>query len=71
MTTPMDSQNIIQRVLKITYTMIMHIYIYFTEMPEEIEKLEYIYQHFQDHEKVYEFNPQIVTESIMILYTLS
>ena len=23
------------------------------KVPEEIEKLEYIYQHFQDHEKVY------------------
>ena len=34
------------------------------KMPEEIEKLEYIYQHFQDHEKVYEFDPQIATESI-------
>ena len=33
-------------------------------MPEEIEKLEYIYQHFQDHEKVYEFDPQIATEPI-------
>ena len=27
-------------------------------MPE-IEKLEYIYQHFQDHEKVYESDPQV------------
>ena len=24
------------------------------KVPEEIEKLEYIYQHFQDHGKVYE-----------------
>ena len=30
--------------------------------PEEIEKLEYIYQHFQDHEKVYESDLQITTE---------
>ena len=29
------------------------------KMPEEIEKLEYIYQHFQDHEKVYESDLQI------------
>ena len=34
------------------------------KLPEEIEKLEYIYQHFQDHEKVYEFDPQITTEPI-------
>ena len=31
-------------------------------MPEEIEKLEYIYQPFQDHEKVYESDPQVTTE---------
>ena len=34
------------------------------KMPEEIEKLEYIYQHFQDHETVYESDPQITTEPI-------
>ena len=34
------------------------------KIPEEIEKLEYIYQHFQDHEKVYETNPQVTTEQI-------
>ena len=33
-------------------------------MSEEIEKLDYIYQYFQDHEKVYEFDPQITTEPI-------
>ena len=33
-------------------------------MPEEIEKLEYIYPHFQDHEKVYESDPQVMTELI-------
>ena len=32
------------------------------KVPEEIEKLEYIYQHFQDHEKVYKTNPQVTTE---------
>ena len=31
------------------------------KMPEEIEKLKYIYQ---DHEKVYESDPQITTEPI-------
>ena len=30
-----------------------------TKLPEEIEKLEYIYQHFQDCEKVYETDPQV------------
>ena len=34
------------------------------KMPEEIEKLEYMYQHFQDHKKVYEFDPQVTTEPI-------
>ena len=33
-------------------------------MLEEVEKLEYIYQHFQEHEKVYESNPQLTTEVI-------
>ena len=33
-------------------------------MPEEMEKLEYKYQHCQDHKKVYEFDPQITTEPI-------
>ena len=34
------------------------------KMPEEIEKLEYIYQHFQDHKKVYESDPQVTTEPV-------
>ena len=34
------------------------------KMPEEIEKLEYIYQHFEDHEKVYGSDPQVKTEPI-------
>ena len=34
------------------------------KMPEEIEKLECIYQHFQDHKKVYEFDPQVTTEPL-------
>ena len=29
-----------------------------------MEKLEYIYQHFQDHKKIYETNPQVTTEPI-------
>ena len=33
-------------------------------MLEEVEKLEYMYQHFQDHEKVYESDPQITTDPI-------
>ena len=32
------------------------------KIPEEIEKLEYIYQYFQDHEKVYETDLQVTTE---------
>ena len=34
------------------------------KMQEEIEKLEYIYQHFQDHEKGHKFDPQATTEPI-------
>ena len=34
------------------------------QMPKEVEKLEYIYQHFQKHEKVYKSNPQLTTEVI-------
>ena len=33
-------------------------------MPEEMEKLEYICQHFQDHKKAYESNPQVTKEPI-------
>ena len=33
-----------------------------TKLPEEIEKLEYIYQHFQDNKKIYEMDPQVTTE---------
>ena len=40
------------------------------KLPEEIEKLESIYQHFQDHEKMYETNPQVTTDKQMTLYTL-
>ena len=32
------------------------------KLPEDIEKLEYICQHFQDHEKIYETDPQVTTE---------
>ena len=32
------------------------------KLPEEIEELEYIHQHFQGCEKVYETNPQVITE---------
>ena len=35
-----------------------------TKMPEEIEKLEYIDQHFQDHKKVNKSYPQITTEPV-------
>ena len=33
-------------------------------LPEEIEKLEYIYQHFQDCEKIHEIDPHLLTEQI-------
>ena len=33
-----------------------------TKLPEEIEKLEYRYKHFQDHEKIYETDLQVTTE---------
>ena len=41
-----------------------------SKMPEEMQKLEHIYQHFQDHEKIYETNPQVTTEPIHDIYTL-
>ena len=34
------------------------------KMSEEMEKLKYIYQHFQDQEKVYESDPQVTIEPI-------
>ena len=34
------------------------------KMPEDMEKLKYIYQHFQDHKKIYETDPQVTTEPI-------
>ena len=35
-----------------------------TKIPEEIEKLEYIYQHFQDCEKIHETDPHAPKEHI-------
>ena len=35
-----------------------------TKLLEEIEKLEYTYQHFQDCEKIHETDPHIPTENI-------
>ena len=32
------------------------------KVPEEIGKLGYIYQHFQDHKKIYETDLQVTTE---------
>ena len=34
------------------------------KVPEEIEKLQYTYQHFQDHEKAYETNLQVTTKQM-------
>ena len=33
-------------------------------MSEEMGKLEYIYQHFQDHKKINETDPQVTSEQI-------
>ena len=35
-----------------------------TKLPEDIEKLEYIYQHFQNCEKIHEIGPQAQIEHI-------
>ena len=35
-----------------------------TKLPEEIEKLEYLYQHFQDCEKIHKIDPQVPTKQI-------
>ena len=40
------------------------------KVPEEIEKLEYIYQHFQDHEKVCETDPQVTTEQTGMIFNV-
>ena len=32
------------------------------KVPEEMEKLVYMYQHFEDHEKVYKTDLQVTTE---------
>ena len=34
------------------------------KLPEEIEKLEYIYQHFQDFEKIHEIDPFLLIEQM-------
>ena len=34
------------------------------KIPEKIEKLVYIYQHFQDHKKIYETDPQVTREQM-------
>ena len=47
--------------LDTTYTDYTHAYVT-GKLSKEIEKLEYIYQHFQDHEKIYETNLQVTTE---------
>ena len=35
-----------------------------TKLPQDIEKLEYIYQQFQDCEKIHEIDPHVLTEQI-------
>ena len=34
------------------------------KLPEETEKLEYIYQHIQDYEKIHEIDPHVPTKQI-------
>ena len=51
MTTPMDSpKENLKDCLDTIYTDYTHAD-FTTKLPEEIEKLEYIYQHFQDHKR--------------------
>ena len=57
---PKDDSEVSQDTIHHDYT---HIDIP-TKMSEEIEKLEYKYQHFHYHEKVYESDPQVTTEPI-------
>ena len=64
MTTPMNFPKKTQRVLlNIDNAVYTHTDLA-TKLPEDIEKLEYIYQHFQDCEKIHEIDPQIPTEHI-------
>ena len=49
--------------LNTIYTDYAHAYIP-PKLPEEIEKLKYMYQHFQDHAMIFETNPQVTMEQI-------
>ena len=46
---------------KIDHTLYSHVDI-ITPTPSSAQKLEYIYQHFQENEKVYESDPKLATE---------
>ena len=63
MTTPMNSPKNSEGSSNIDNAVYTHTNLA-TKLPEEIEKLEYIYQHFQDCEKIYEIDPQVPTEHI-------
>ena len=70
MMTPMNSpqQQDLEGSTKIDHTLYSHTD---TIMPTPIsQKLEYIYQHFQENEKVYESDPNLATDTIdCTLYT--
>ena len=53
---PMNSPTKIQRIT--AYNAVYSQTHLATKLPEEIEKLKYIYQHFQDCEKIHEIDPQ-------------
>ena len=54
MTTPMSSQNELEGCNTIQNTLYSH----FTHRSQDFDRLHYIYQHFQDSEKMYQLDPK-------------
>ena len=64
----LPQQQDLEGSMKIDHTLYSHADI-MTPIPNSSHKLEYIYQHFQENEKVYESDPNLATdENDSILY---
>ena len=64
MTTPINSPKKTQEgSLKVDNAVNTHTE-FANKLPKKIEKLEYIYQHFQDCEKIHEIDPHVQIEQI-------
>ena len=64
----LSQQQDLEASTKIDHTLYSHVNI-ITPTPNSAQKLEYIYQHFQGHEKVYESDPKLATEGADSIYT--